>query len=130
MKHLTTFIFLILLLPSFLLSQEKKPRLTGAEILQMEDSEAFNSIRKLSKEDTAVLISQIRSEARKDYPNIDKFHLLISHLESIKAIEEEQARLRSLNFVYGLGLIITLGLLGYILISQRKSIKNLNQLLK
>ena len=67
---------------------------------------------------------------QKEYPNIDKFYLLISHLENIKAIEEEQTRLKSLNLVYGLGLMLILGLLGYILYSQRKTIQNLNQLLK
>lgn len=96
----------------------------------MQESEAFNAISKLSKEDSAEIITQIRSSARKEYPNIDKFYLVISHLESIKAIEEEQARLRSLNLVYGLALLLVLGLLGYILYSQRKTIQNLNQLLK
>ncbi|MBP7284454.1 MAG: hypothetical protein KBA66_22905 [Leptospiraceae bacterium] len=96
----------------------------------MGESQAFNTIAKLNKTDVAELITQIRGTAKKEYPNIDKFYLLISHLENIKAIEEEQTRLKSLNLVYGLGLMLILGLLGYILYSQRKTIQNLNQLLK
>lgn len=107
----------------------EKSKISAQEILSMEESEAFNKIEKLKKEDTAELITQIRSIARKDYKEIDKFYLLISHLESIKAIEEEQARLKSLNLVYGLGLLLIVGLLAYVLYSQRKTIQNLNQLL-
>ena len=129
MKKILT-IFITLTFPILLIAQEGKTKLTANELLQMQESEAFNAISKLSKEDSAEIITQIRSSARKEYPNIDKFYLVISHLESIKAIEEEQARLRSLNLVYGLALLLVLGLLGYILYSQRKTIQNLNQLLK
>ena len=129
MKKILT-IFITLTFPILLIAQEGKTKLTANELLQMQESEAFNAISKLSKEDSAEVITQIRSSARKEYPNIDKFYLVISHLESIKAIEEEQARLRSLNLVYGLALLLVLGLLGYILYSQRKTIQNLNQLLK
>jgi len=129
MKKILT-IFITLTFPILLFAQEGKTKLTANELLQMQESEAFNAISKLSKEDSAEIITQIRSSARKEYPNIDKFYLVISHLESIKAIEEEQARLRSLNLVYGLALLLVLGLLGYILYSQRKTIQNLNQLLK
>ena len=129
MKKILT-IFITLTFPILLIAQEGKTKLTANELLQMQESEAFNAISKLSKEDSAEIITQIRSSARKEYQNIDKFYLVISHLESIKAIEEEQARLRSLNLVYGLALLLVLGLLGYILYSQRKTIQNLNQLLK
>ena len=113
-----------------LFSQEQKRKVTAEELLNMGESQAFNTIAKLNKTDAAELITQIRGTAKKEYPNIDKFYLLISHLENIKAIEEEQTRLKSLNLVYGLGLMLILGLLGYILYSQRKTIQNLNQLLK
>ncbi len=129
MKQFLT-ILLLLIFPILLFAQDGKSKVTAIELLQMEESAAFNTIGKLSKEDAAELITQVRGTARKEYAQVDKFYLLISHLESIKAIEEEQARLRSLNLVYGLGLILVLGLLGYILYSQRKTIQNLNQLLK
>ncbi|MBK8397912.1 MAG: hypothetical protein IPL26_22070 [Leptospiraceae bacterium] len=129
MKKILIIIFLFIS-SSLLFAEEGKTKLTATELLQMGESQAFQSIGKLSKEDSAELITQIRESVRKEYPNIDKFYLLISHLESIKAIEEEQTRLKSLNLVYGLGLILILGLLGYILYSQRKTIQNLNQLLK
>lgn len=129
MKKILIIIFLFIS-SSLLFAEEGKTKLTATELLQMGESQAFQSIGKISKEDSAELITQIRESVRKEYPNIDKFYLLISHLESIKAIEEEQTRLKSLNLVYGLGLILILGLLGYILYSQRKTIQNLNQLLK
>ncbi len=128
MKQILT-ILILLIFPILLFGQDKS-KVTATELLQMEESAAFNAIGKLSKEDAAELITQIRSSARKEYAQVDKFYLLISHLESIKAIEEEQARLKSLNLVYGLGLFLVLGLLGYILYAQRKTIQNLNQLLK
>jgi len=123
-------ILILILLPLLLVSQEQKRKVTAEELLNMGESQAFNTIAKLNKSDAAELIIQIRGTAKKEYPNIDKFYLLISHLESIKAIEEEQTRLKSLNLVYALGLVLILGLLGYILYSQRKTIQNLNQLLK
>jgi hypothetical protein len=128
MKQILT--ILILITFPILLFAEDKPKVTATELLRMEESAAFNAIGKLSKAEAAELITQIRSSARKEYPQVDKFYLIISHLEAIKAIEEEQARLKSLNLVYGLGLSLVLGLLGYILYSQRKTIQNLNQLLK
>ncbi|MBP9886426.1 MAG: hypothetical protein KBF93_09015 [Leptospiraceae bacterium] len=127
-KNVITII--LILLPFLLFSQEQKRKVTAEELLNMGESQAFNTIAKLNKTDAAELITQIRGTAKKEYPNIDKFYLLISHLENIKAIEEEQTRLKSLNLVYGLGLMLILGLLGYILYSQRKTIQNLNQLLK
>ena len=127
-KNVITII--LILLPFLLFSQEQKRKVTAEELLNMGESQAFNTIAKLNKTDAAELITQIRGTAKKEYPNIDKFYLLISHLENIKAIEEEQTRLKSLNLVYGLGLMLILGLLGYILYSQRKTIQNLSQLLK
>lgn len=127
-KNLT--ILITILFPILLLAEEGKSKVTATELLQMGESEAFKTIGKLSKEESVELITQIRATARKEYQNIDKFYLVISHLESIKAIEEEQARLKSLNLVYALGLVLVMGLLGYILYSQRKTIQNLNQLLK
>ena len=127
-KNVITII--LILLPFLFFSQEQKRKVTAEELLNMGESQAFNTIAKLNKTDAAELITQIRGTAKKEYPNIDKFYLLISHLENIKAIEEEQTRLKSLNLVYGLGLMLILGLLGYILYSQRKTIQNLNQLLK
>lgn len=128
MKQILT--ILILVTFPILLFAEDKSKLSATELLQMEESAAFKVIGKLSKAESAELITQIRSIVRKENPQIDRLFLLASHLEAIKAIEEEQSRLKSLNLVYGLGLGLVLGLLGYILYSQRKTIQNLNQLLK
>ena len=86
MKKILIIIFLFIS-SSLLFAEEGKTKLTATELLQMWESQAFQSIGKLSKEDSAELITQIRESVRKEYPNIYKFYLLISHLESIKAIE-------------------------------------------
>lgn len=101
--------------------------LKAKEILEMNLDQAFESIAKLNKEQTLTLINQIRVEAKKDYPNIEKFYLLISHLEAIKAIEEEEKKLRDLNLVYLLGLILLIGVLLYTIYSQRKALESIRQ---
>lgn len=106
-------IFIILFNNSFLISQEVKSQLTAKELLQMDSDRAFEVIGRLNKIQSDELITQIRLEARKEYKEIDKFYLLISHLESIKAIEEEEKKLKDLNLVYGLGLFLFVLLIGY-----------------
>ena len=122
MKFLTIFF----LFSGILLSQSNK--ISVKELFSMEESKSYQIIAKLNKEQTAELITQIRSEYRNDFKELDKFYLLISHLESIKAIEEEQTRLKSLNLVYILGLIMFLGFLFYTILSQKKAIKQLETL--
>ncbi|MCB1143525.1 MAG: hypothetical protein H7A24_11445 [Leptospiraceae bacterium] len=124
------FSFLLLITLSFtvsILQAQEKPVPEAKEILEMKPDDAFASIQKLSKSQAEVLISQIRVEARKEYKNIDKFYILISHLESIRAIEEEEKRLRDLNMVYMLGLSLMTGVIGYTLFSQRKSIDSIKE---
>jgi hypothetical protein len=124
MKFLVVFFFLI----EVLFSQTNK--ISVKDLFSMEESKSYQVIAKLNKEQTAELITQIRAEYRNEFKELDKFYLLISHLESIKAIEEEQARLKSLNLVYVLGLILLLSFLFYIILSQRKAIKQLEILSK
>ena len=123
-------IFIILFNNSFLISQEVKSQLTAKELLQMDSDRAFEVIGKLNKIQSNELITQIRLEARKEYKEIDKFYLLISHLESIKAIEEEEKKLKDLNLVYGLGLFLFVLLIGYNIFSERKSIRAIEEHLK
>ncbi len=112
-----------------LISQESNSltSLKAKEILEMDLDQAFEKITKLNKEQTLTLINQIRVEAKKDYPNIEKFYLLISHLEAIKAIEEEEKKLRDLNLVYLLGLILVIVVLLYTIYSQRKALESIRQ---
>jgi hypothetical protein len=119
---------LILILCSTLHSQERN--ISPKEILEMDSDKAFEIIGKLNKTQSEELITQIRVIARNEYKDIDKFYLLISHLETIKAIEEEEKKLRDLNTVYGLGLILFVGLVGYSLFAQRKSIQAIEEHLK
>jgi len=123
-------IFIILFNNSFLVSQEVKSQHTAKELLQMDSDRAFEVIGRLNKIQSDELITQIRLEARKEYKEIDKFYLLISHLESIKAIEEEEKKLKDLNLVYGLGLFLFVLLIGYNIFSERKSIRAIEEHLK
>jgi len=119
---------IILILCSTLNSQERN--MSPKEILEMDSDKAFEIIGKLNKTQSEELITQIRVIARNEYKDIDKFYLLISHLETIKAIEEEEKKLRDLNTVYGLGLFLFVGLVGYSLFAQKKSIQAIEEHLK
>ncbi len=94
----------------------------------MDLEKTFPLVEKLNKEDTKELITQLRKEAKESYPKIDHFYFLISHLEEMQAIEKEQARLRSLLWVYGLGLFLFVGFLGFLLIRQRQAIRDIRDL--
>lgn len=111
----------------FTLSAENKKISSANELLQISLDEAFQRIKTLNKEETKILIDQIRVEARKEYPNIEKFYLLISHLETIRAIEEEKSHLRDLHLVYVLGLVLFVSLLLYTLYSQKKALEKIRQ---
>jgi choline-glycine betaine transporter len=49
-------------------------------------------------------------------------------LESIKAIEEEEKKLKDLNLVYILGLFLVVFVIGYTLFSQRKTLETIKRL--
>lgn len=85
-------------------------------------------IERLSKEQTKELITSLRQEVKASYPKIDHFYFLISHLEEVSAVEKEQARLRSLLWVFVLALILFSGFLGFLLLRQRNAIRDINQL--
>lgn len=114
--------FLFLMNPE-LYGDEKIP--SAREILDMDTDRAFLIIGKLNKPQTEELITQIRVLARAEYKEIDKFYLLISHLETMKAIEEEDKKLKDLNLVYGLALLLFLGVIGYNIISEKKAIRTI-----
>ena len=90
-----------------------------SEFLEMPLDKAFPYISRLNKEEARELITQIRAESKKEYPNIDKLYFLLSHLEEIQAVEKEQARLESRFWVFGLGFVLFAGFLFLILIQQR-----------
>jgi Ser-tRNA(Ala) deacylase AlaX len=128
MKIFSVLFFTILLFSFPLFSEDSKSSINAREILDLNNDAALEKINRLSKEEANVLISQIRAEARKEYKDIDKFYLLISHLESIKAIEEEEKKLKDLNLVYILGLFLVVFVIGYTLFSQRKTLETIKRL--
>ncbi|WP_232227812.1 hypothetical protein [Leptospira wolbachii] len=95
----------------------------------MDLDRALPLVESLSKEDSKVLVSELRTEVKKSYAKADNFYFLISHLEEIQAIEKEQARLRSLLWVYGLAFFLFFGFLGFLLLRQRQAIRDINQML-
>ncbi|ABZ95582.1 Hypothetical protein LBF_3113 [Leptospira biflexa serovar Patoc strain 'Patoc 1 (Ames)'] len=99
------------------------------EFLNMDLDKSIRLVESLSKEEAKVLVSDLRAEVKKSYPKADHFYFLISHLEEIQAIEKEQARLKSLLWVYVLAFVLFTGFLGLILLRQRKAIRDINQLL-
>lgn len=112
---------------TFSLAAQNKESISAKQFLEMDIDKVFPLVEKMTKEETDSLITQVRQEARESYKDIDKFHLLISHLESIKAIQEEQKRLKSLHIVYSLALFLFVSIMGYILFSQRKIIKEIQR---
>ena len=119
------FLLILLMTGLSLYSEEKK--VTASEIMQMQTDSAFEVIGRLNKTETAALITQIRAEAKKEYKDIDKFYLLISHLEKIQSVDEEQKRLKDLNLVYLLALGLFSGFLLYVYFRQRKMIQSLER---
>jgi hypothetical protein len=122
-------VFILLLtfhLPVF--GTEPVEPLSAKEFLNMELDKVLPLIEKLSKEETKELITSLRQEAKVSYPKIDHFYFLISHLEEVSAVEKEQARLKSLLWVFGLALVLFSGFLGFLLLRLRKAVKDINQL--
>ncbi|MCW7474513.1 hypothetical protein [Leptospira levettii] len=113
----------------FVSALSAEPLPSAEEFLNMDLDKSIRLVESLSKEEAKVLVSDLRLEVKKSYPKVDHFYFLISHLEEIQAIEKEQARLKSLLWVYVLAFILFTGFLGLILLRQRKAIRDINQML-
>lgn len=113
-------------------AQEKQSetKLTAKEFLEMKLDSVFPLIQNMSKQEADVLVTQIREEARKSWAQSDNYFFLVEHLTTIKAIEEEQSRLKGLLWVYVLGLVLFSGFVLYVLFRQRKLISELNEIIK
>lgn len=127
MKPLS-FFFLFLLFSTTVLPESK--RALKVEELFLGDQDAvLSTIEKLSKEESQELVTKVRKEARKDYPQIDRFYFLISHLEEINAIEKEQARLKSVFWVFGLGFLLFSGFVVLLILRINRLSQEVNQLI-
>ncbi|WP_036096492.1 hypothetical protein [Leptospira weilii] len=100
--------------------------MSAKEYLDSDLDQIFPIVQKMKKEEAAILITQIRETSKKEWPDADKFYFLISHLESIKAIEEEHERLKSLNEVYLIGALLLSGFLVFSIFRQRSLIRKIN----
>lgn len=122
-------ILFLITFPSFAIEPDRKLP-TATEYLEMGLDQSLPLIESLSKEETKELITTLRQEAKQSYPKIDHFYFLISHLEEVSAIEKEQARLKSLLWVFGLAFILFNGFLAFLLFRQRKAVSDINHILK
>jgi hypothetical protein len=107
------------------MNADSKP--TAQEFLDMPLDKAFPIIESFTKEESKEMISQIRFLGKKNNPDLDKLYFVLSHLEEIQAVQKEQSRLNSLLWVYVLGFGIFSGFLAYLLISQRKTIREIQR---
>jgi len=105
------------------------PPLRAEDLLNQPPDSLLPRMEKLSKTESQELISKVRELARQDYPKIDNFYFVISHLEEIQAIEKEQARLESLLWVLGLGLLLFSSLV-FLLLWRLQTISKQIQYLK
>ncbi|TGK02965.1 hypothetical protein EHQ53_05730 [Leptospira langatensis] len=124
-------VFLFLLLAGTASAEETSPgKISAKEFLEMKLDAVFPLIQNMNKKEADVLITQIREEARKSWAQSDNYFFLVEHLTTIRAIEEEQNRLKGLAWVYTLGLALFGGFVLYVLFRQRKLIRELNELIK
>jgi uncharacterized membrane protein len=98
--------------------------MTAAEYLSLEKDQIFPKLGKMTKDEAKILSNEVLQEARKSYNQADHFYYLIQHLESIRAIEEEQSRLKSVFWVFGLVMIVFFGYVGYLIYQLRQFAKN------
>ncbi|MDF3818476.1 hypothetical protein P3G55_01115 [Leptospira sp. 96542] len=130
MKLVVSLVLFLLSLSVFADPQSVKSIPTAKEFLNSSLESTFPIIEKLTKEETKELITQLRKEVKEEFPRADHFYFLISHLEEIQAVEKEQARLRSLLWVYSLAFVLFFGFMGFLLLRQRKAIRDINLLLE
>lgn len=123
-------ILLLIFCASTLFAESGKKKMSYSELMQMDLDKSFPIINSLNKEEAKELITKIRSESRDSCKEVDKLYLLISQVEKISAIQEEQSRLRSLHLVYSLVLVLFVLVMGYVFYGQRKTIQSINELMK
>jgi hypothetical protein len=123
------FTFSLLVFFSSVLFAQTKTLLSVEELFKADQEKVLSTIEKLSKEESQELVTKVRQEARKDFAEIDRFYFLISHLEEISAIEKEQARLRSVLWVFGLGFLLFSGFVLLLVIRINKLSDEVKQLI-
>ena len=97
------------------------------EFLTMDESRLPDALAKIDVHEARALIEQVRSVVREKNPDMDRFYIVIRHLEAMRATELEERRARHLWLV----LFITVGLfasyLTYVVLDQRRLLRKLGE---
>lgn len=124
----------LLLAPGFALQAQpdsQDPELAEARrLLELPQDQLPAEVERLSADQAAELVSQIRFLGRPENPQIDRLYIVLRHLESLRATELAQRRLNNLLLVLGLTLVLFTAFLVYVMLDQRRSIRTLQSLLQ
>lgn len=104
-------------------------RAQAGRYLQMNEKGAREYAEKLDPGAAAALLSQVRAQARPRNPDVDRLSYLVAHLESQHAVALAQKRLNNLLLVIGLTITLFATFLTYVLISQRRNLIRIHNLL-
>ncbi|MCR9143600.1 MAG: hypothetical protein NXI24_15235 [bacterium] len=98
-------------------------------LLNMPVEEANEAIKKFNAKEAEILNTQLLALIRPRNPDVDRVYGLIRHLESLRADAQAQNRLDTLLYVLALTLLLFTGFLIYVIIDQRRSLRELQKLL-
>lgn len=103
-------------------------RALAQKLLDTPIDQSKEIIEKLSEEEAASVISQLRFMTRDRNPDLDKFVYLIEHLETIRATSLAQERLNKLLLVIAATTVLLAAFLGYTVYDQRRILRALSSL--
>lgn len=98
--------------------------------LKMDDAKAKAYSAKLTPLQARALMSQLLNLKRSQNPELDRIVVLIQHLDNIRASELAQARLDKLFIVIAMVLMLFSIYLLVLLIDQRRTLKDMQHLVK
>jgi len=89
-------------------------------LLSLSEPEQKARLERLSASDADSILSHLRQRYRKDFPEVDRLVLVIAHLETVKATQLADMRLRHLLLVFVAIQLLFIGLFAFIVIQQRR----------
>ncbi|MBL8021531.1 MAG: hypothetical protein JNM27_17810 [Leptospirales bacterium] len=130
MRYLA-FVLLTTLFAHSISAETEKERAArqAKELLAMTETEAKATIEKMSRGEAAEASSNILNQVRPRFKQADHVAYLLQHLAQIQATEREQKRLNNLLLVIFLTVALLAGFFIYVLLDQRRWMKQLSQIL-
>lgn len=111
-------------------NSESEPNLERARsFLALEEAKLKEEIEKLNVDEAIELSTQIRYLARPTNPQIDRLAVVLQHLETLRATDLAQRRLDQLLLVLGCVLVLFAVFLIYVVVDQRRTVRELQSLL-